>query len=52
MEEGQFLALAASIVQGCDAPEARAVFSAAQSRGLATLPAEACGQTPMASAPF
>lgn len=46
MEEGQFLALAASIVQGCDAPEARAVFSAAQSRGLATLPAEACGQTP------
>lgn len=46
MEEGQFLALAASIVQGCDAPEARAVFSAAQRRGLATLPAEACGQTP------
>lgn len=46
MEEGQFLALAASIVQVCDAPEARAVFSAAQSRGLATLPAEACGQTP------
>ena len=46
MEEGQFLALAASIVQGCGAPEARAVFSAAQSRGLAALPAEACTQTP------
>ena len=46
MEERQFLALAASIVQGCGAPEALAVLNAAQSRGLSTLPAEACGQTP------
>lgn len=46
MEEGQFLALAASIVQSCDAPESRAILTAAQDRGLTLLPAEACTQTP------
>ena len=46
MEEEQFLALAASIVQGADAPEARAVRNAAQSRGLSLLPAEACADMP------
>ena len=46
MEEGRFLALAASIVQSCDAPESRAILTAAQDRGLTLLPAEACTQTP------
>ena len=46
MEEGQFLTLAASVMQGLDAPEARAILTAAQGRGLTLLPAEACTQTP------
>lgn len=46
MEEGQFLALAASVMQGFETPEAKAILNAAQSRGLSALPAEACTQTP------
>ena len=45
MEEGQFLALAASVMHGFETPEARAILTAAQSRGLTFLPAEACTQT-------
>ena len=33
-------------MQGFDAPEAKAILDAAQSRGLSLLPAEACEQTP------
>ena len=46
MEEGQFLTLAASVMQGFAAPEANAILSAAQGRSLTLLPAEACDQTP------
>lgn len=46
MEEGQFLMLAASVMQGFETPEAKAILNAAQSRGLSTLSAEACTQTP------
>lgn len=45
MEEGQFLALAASVMQGFDAPEAAAILSAAQSRGCSVPTAESCAQT-------
>lgn len=46
MEKGQFLMLAASVMQGFETPEARAILTAAQSRGLTLLQAEACTQTP------
>ena len=46
MEEGQFLVLAASVMQGFETPEAKAILHAARSRGLSAFPAEACGQTP------
>lgn len=46
MEEGQFLAMAASVMQSFDVPEAKAILNAAQRRGLSVLPAENCAQTP------
>lgn len=46
MESDCFLTLAASILQACDTPEARAAADAARAKGLALTPAGMCEQTP------
>lgn len=46
MEAGQFLALAASVMQDCNAPEATAILNAAHSCGITVPSTGHCTQTP------
>lgn len=46
MEAGQFLALAASVMQDCNAPEATAILNTAHSCGITTPSTGHCTQTP------